>query len=57
LDFKEAFEKRTTKKVNNTEIYLVSIDDLITMKVASDRSQNLSDIKMLKKVKQFLEEE
>lgn len=57
LDFTQAFENKTTKQINNTEIYLVSLDDLITMKAASGRSQDLSDIELLKKVKQFLEEE
>ncbi|MFX1537227.1 MAG: hypothetical protein ACFFDI_23720 [Promethearchaeota archaeon] len=57
LDFTKAFERRITKKINNTEIYLVSIDDLITMKAVSGRSQDSSDIKMLEKIKQFLEEE
>ena len=57
LDFTQAFENKTSKRINNTEIYLVSIDDLITMKAVSSRSQDLSDIEMLKKVKQFLEEE
>ncbi|MFX1517593.1 MAG: nucleotidyl transferase AbiEii/AbiGii toxin family protein [Promethearchaeota archaeon] len=57
LDFEEAFKKRITKKIDNIEIYIVSIEDLIAMKVASGRGQDLSDVAMLEKVKQFLEGE
>ncbi|MHA2247892.1 MAG: hypothetical protein ACXADY_23295 [Candidatus Hodarchaeales archaeon] len=38
-------------------MFLVSIDDLIVMKEFSGRNQDLSDIKMLEKLKVFLKEE
>ncbi len=57
LDFEKAFKNRITKEFQNTEIYLVNIDDLITMKAMSGRNQDLSDIEMLKKIKVFMEEE
>ncbi len=57
LDFEKAFKNRITKEFQNTEIYLVNIDDLITMKAMSGRNQDLSDIEMLKKIRVFMEEE
>ena len=57
LDFSQAFVNKTSKQINSIEIYLVSINDLITMKRASGRRQDLSDIEMLEKVKHFLEDE
>lgn len=38
------------------DIYLASVDDIIKMKEFSGRSQDLSDIEMLKKVRKYLEE-
>ncbi len=51
LNFEKSFENKTVKKVKYIEIYLISIDDLIKMKEFSGRTQDLSDIEMLKKVK------
>jgi len=56
LDFEKAFENKTVKKVEETKIYLVSIEDLIIMKEFSGRPQDFSDIEMLKKARKFLEE-
>lgn len=56
LDFDKAFEARTVKKVNDVEIYLASIEDLMKTKEFSGRAQDLSDIKMLRKAKKYLED-
>lgn len=57
LDFEKSFINRTIKKARDIDIYLASIDDIIKMKEFSGRSQDLSDIAMLKKVRNYLEEE
>ncbi len=57
LDFKEAYRRKTIKKVGNIEIFLVSIDDLILLKQNIGRAQDLSDVQLLKKVKKWMEEE
>lgn len=54
LDFEESYKSREEKQVKNFVINLVSIDDLIVMKEYSGRSQDLSDIEMLKKLKVFM---
>ena len=53
LDFEESFKNKTVKKVENVEIYLASIDDLIKTKEVSGRTQDFSDIEMLKKVRKY----
>ena len=55
LDFEESFKNRTVKRVKDIEIYLASIDDLIETKKFSGRAQDISDIKMLKKARKYLE--
>ncbi|NHI94334.1 MAG: hypothetical protein EAX96_17715 [Candidatus Lokiarchaeota archaeon] len=57
LDFLKAFERKTIKKIDETEIYIVSIDDLILMKEVVGRKQDFSDIELLKKVKLWNDEE
>ncbi|WP_347272981.1 hypothetical protein [Candidatus Kuenenia sp.] len=57
LDFEKSFINRTIKKAMDINIYLASIDDIIKMKEFSGRSQDLSDIAMLRKVRKYLEEE
>ncbi|HWR88664.1 MAG TPA: hypothetical protein VN260_00255, partial [Dissulfurispiraceae bacterium] len=56
LDFNKAFSNKTVKSAGGIDINLVSLDDLITMKAASGRGQDLSDIAMLEKVRKYLEE-
>ena len=56
LDFEKAYKSRVEKQVKNFVINLVSIDDLISMKEFSGRSQDLSDIEMLRKLKKFMED-
>ncbi|MFQ5715435.1 MAG: hypothetical protein ACE5GU_15535 [Candidatus Scalinduaceae bacterium] len=55
LDFEMSFKNRTVKKAKDIDIYLASIDDVIKMKEFSGRTQDLSDIEMLNKVKKYLE--
>lgn len=56
LDFNTAYNKMKIKTVKDFQINLVSIDDLITMKKFSGRNQDLSDIELLKKLNNFMEE-
>ena len=56
LDFEKSFINRTVKKAKDIDIYLASIDDIIKMKKFSGRSQDLSDIEMLNKVRKYMEE-
>ena len=55
LDFEKSFINRTVKRAKDIDIYLASIDDVVKMKEFSGRSQNLSDIEMLNKVRKYLE--
>ena len=55
LDFEMSFKNKTVKKAKDIDICLVSIDDIIKMKEFSGRTQDLSDIEMLNKVKNYLE--
>lgn len=54
LNFDEAYKRKTSKRLRDFEIDIVSIDDLIKMKEFSGRSQDMADIAMLNKVKKFL---
>jgi hypothetical protein len=56
LDFEMSFKNRTVKKAKDIDIYLASIDDVIKMKEFSGRTQDLSDIAMLNKVRKYMEE-
>jgi hypothetical protein len=56
LDFEQSFKNKTVKKVDNVKIYLASMDDLIRTKELANRTQDLSDIEMLKKVRKYLED-
>ena len=56
LDFEKSFKNRTVKRAKDIDIYLASIDDVVKMKEFSGRSQDLSDIEMLNKVRKYLEE-
>lgn len=56
LDFEKSFINRTVKKAKDIDIYLASVDDIIKMKEFSGRTQDLSDIEMLKKVRKYMGE-
>ncbi len=56
LDFEKSFKNRTVKRAKDIDIYLASIDDVVKMKKFSGRTQDLSDIEMLNKVRKYLEE-
>lgn len=56
LDFEKAFCNKTVKSAGGIDINLVSLDDLVKMKTASGRGQDMSDIAMLEKVRKYLEE-
>lgn len=50
LEFDMSFQSKTVKSAAGVDIFLASIDDLIKMKAAAGRGQDISDIEMLKKV-------
>jgi Nucleotidyltransferase of unknown function (DUF6036) len=54
LQFEESFKNKTVKRVKDVKIYLASLGDLVRTKEFSGRMQDFSDIKMLKKVKDYL---
>ena len=56
LDFEKSFKNRTVKRAKDIDIYLASIDDVVKMKEFSRRTQDLSDVEMLNKVRKYLEE-
>ena len=49
LDFKEAFSKKVLRNIAGTPIHLASIEDMITLKKAAGREQDLSDIAHLER--------
>ncbi len=53
LIFSEAEERKNSVTVQSIEIPFVSIDDLITMKRASGRTADLSDIEMLQEAREI----
>lgn len=55
LDFTQAFQHRVIKKVDDIEIYVASIDDMISMKKASNRPKDLSDLAMLQEAHKIME--
>ena len=57
LDFEISYKNKKVKEAAGVEIFIASIQDIITMKKASGRGQDLSDIAMLEKVKRFMEQE
>jgi hypothetical protein len=56
LDFTKAYERKSVRKIKDININLASIDDIITMKIFSGRKQDLSDIELLEKLKNFMEQ-
>ncbi len=54
-DYDSLKKNRVIKNAGEVEINVVGIDDLINMKSFSGREQDLSDIRLLQKVKQFME--
>ncbi|MBI4646434.1 MAG: hypothetical protein HY738_07530 [Bacteroidia bacterium] len=55
LDFTKAFQHKVLKKVDDVEIYVASIDDMISMKKVSNRPKDINDMEMLMEVKKILE--
>ena len=56
LDFTEVFQRGAIKKVDDIEIYVASIDDIISMKKVSNRPKDLSDMEMLKEALKIMEQ-
>jgi hypothetical protein len=49
LDFDKAYHNRIERDISGTPVMLASIDDMITMKKAAGRAQDLADIKHLER--------
>ncbi len=56
-DFKKLFERKKTIKIDDFEIYLISLDDLIKLKRSSRRHKDKEDMKNLMLVKHIREKE
>lgn len=56
LNFEESYKNKVIKKAGDIEIFLLSLDDLIKMKNHSGREQDISDIQLLEKVRQWKKE-
>jgi hypothetical protein len=56
LDFPAAFERKTILKMDDTELYLASLDDLMEMKRNTGRQKDASDVDMLSMAKRSREE-
>ena len=55
IPFEEAWKRRATTQYGEDEVYFISREDLITVKKASGRSQDLDDIIDLEKSQQLLQ--
>ena len=51
LKFEDMWKNKTTRKIENTEIYIVSVDHLIKLKEYAGRVQDKQDVIMLNKFK------
>ena len=49
LDFKQAFANKVARDIAGTPVHLASIEDMITLKKAAGRKQDLSDISHLER--------
>lgn len=56
LDFREASSRRVLRKAGEVEIPVASAVDLIKMKAASGRQQDLSDIRLLEQISRLRNE-
>lgn len=56
LDFEKAFKNKKIRTIQSMDFFLVSRDDLITMKKASGRERDLNDIESLEKMVRLLGE-
>lgn len=51
LNFADMWERKTTRTSDDTDIHVVSINDLIKLKEYSNRKQDLDDIYLLSQIK------
>lgn len=49
LDFKQAFANKVERDIAGTPVFIASIEDMITLKKAAGRAQDLSDISHLER--------
>jgi predicted nucleotidyltransferase len=48
IEFQKTWENRNTVKFHGQELHLLSKEDLITLKKASGRNQDIEDIRLLR---------
>jgi hypothetical protein len=48
-DFEEAWKRRNTVSIGDDRIHFISREDLISVKLASGREQDLKDVEGIKK--------
>ena len=53
VPFESLYLRREVRQVAGVAVHVVSIDDLIAMKRAAGRQQDLADIRALEQVKQL----
>jgi hypothetical protein len=57
LNFENSYQNKIIKKVKPIEIYLAPLNDIITIKRISGRKQDISDIKLLERIKRWIDED
>lgn len=50
ISFNELWERKSIRNMGNNSVYLVSVEDLITLKKYANRKQDLDDIVLLSKI-------
>lgn len=52
ITFEEIWQRKVDTQIEEIKFFVASIDDLITMKKAANRTKDLEDLKVLEKLKQ-----
>jgi predicted nucleotidyltransferase len=50
FSFEYLWKKKSVRRIDNFQVYLVSLEDLIAMKNSAGRKQDLEDVEILKKL-------
>jgi hypothetical protein len=51
LDFESSFSRKLIRRVNDTELYVITVNDLIMMKKFSGRERDLNNVYLLEKAR------
>ncbi len=54
LDFPKSFSRKMIRHIDDTDLFVVSIEDLIRMKQFSGRERDFNDVSLLEKVKRLI---